>query len=603
MSNVPLVSIITSLYNEDIYIESFLENITKQSMFEKCELHIIDANSPGNEYPIIEKYIKKYDNIFYERLNEDPGIYEVWNYAISKSKGKYITNANPDDIRLTTHIERCVEVMEDDKSVSVVSTSVYTIKEHEKFDYASRGNLKKWFVANIPDYYFAKDLFTENHDGKIVSRNIPHCCPVWRKSVHESVGFFDEKKYKQSADWEFWLRVATRGHGFFHVKKPLAVYRIVEQSHNRKHRALYEGVAEEIKKQYYGKSQHMNEVFDFNTQFTGSYGNHRSGWKFVLDNLKPRGNKSRGIIFSSFIERDFGWGFDGLLLKSMTTRGWVGIAHAPHQYPQFIADIVNQRPSYYVNKFKYNMVWRRCRGIYTLSKYLGEEWKRLLPNVPVNTLPHPTEIPYIKFSMKKFQQNKKKRVIQIGYWLRKLGSILKLNVGSEIKKSIIRLEITRNAPHIAMIWNACISKEIEGDKQLLDFKSWSGNNKQFDKMCNMYNVDVLSRMSNEGYDECLSENIVFFDFYDISASNLLIECIVRNTPILIRKHKATIEYLGADYPFYFETIEEASKKIQNYDLIQKSHEYLKSISNYKFTAENFVNSFFSSDIYTKLKNK
>ena len=87
----PLVSIITSLYDGDDYIYDFLQNITKQSIFSKCELIIIDANSPGEEHSVICSFQEQYDNIFYERLDHDPGIYETWNHAIRKSKGKYIT--------------------------------------------------------------------------------------------------------------------------------------------------------------------------------------------------------------------------------------------------------------------------------------------------------------------------------------------------------------------------------------------------------------------------------------------------------------------------------------------------------------------------------
>ena len=38
-------------------------------------------------------------------------------------------------------------------------------------------------------------------------------------------------------------------------------------------------------------------------------------------------NKQNGILFSSFIKRDFGWKLDGLMLKRMMHFGWVGIAH------------------------------------------------------------------------------------------------------------------------------------------------------------------------------------------------------------------------------------------------------------------------------------
>ena len=58
---IPKISIITSVYNGDEFIESFLEDITEQTIFkDKCELIMVNANSPGNEGEIINKYIEKY---------------------------------------------------------------------------------------------------------------------------------------------------------------------------------------------------------------------------------------------------------------------------------------------------------------------------------------------------------------------------------------------------------------------------------------------------------------------------------------------------------------------------------------------------------------
>ena len=40
-----------------------------------------------------------------------------------------------------------------------------------------------------------------------------------------------------------------------------------------------------------------------------------------------------------------------------------------------------------------------------------------------------------------------------------------------------------------------------------------------------------------------------------------------NTPIVINRLPAVVEYLGADYPFYFNSLEEARDKALNFDLI------------------------------------
>ena len=43
------------MYDGDEFIEPFLEDITSQTIFDNCELILINANSPGNEEKIINK--------------------------------------------------------------------------------------------------------------------------------------------------------------------------------------------------------------------------------------------------------------------------------------------------------------------------------------------------------------------------------------------------------------------------------------------------------------------------------------------------------------------------------------------------------------------
>ena len=60
------ITIITSVYNGGKHIKGFLENIVRQTIFDECELFLLDANSPDNEYEVIKEYQKKFSNIKYE---------------------------------------------------------------------------------------------------------------------------------------------------------------------------------------------------------------------------------------------------------------------------------------------------------------------------------------------------------------------------------------------------------------------------------------------------------------------------------------------------------------------------------------------------------
>jgi GT2 family glycosyltransferase/ubiquinone/menaquinone biosynthesis C-methylase UbiE len=232
----PKVSIISSIFKGDIYIENFLKDITRQTSFNECELIIINSNSPGNEETIIRDYMKKFQNIVYRKLPYDPGLYECWNIAIRMSSGKYITNANLDDRRAPTHIEKHVKILDKEENVDAVSAPLLvTNKINETWE---RNNAHTIWFKGYPEYFTGKNMFKIDTDNngkvKINSQNILHCMPIWRKSLHNRYGFFDEANYGASADWEFWLRCAEAGSRYKLLREPLGIYLVNPESYNRK---------------------------------------------------------------------------------------------------------------------------------------------------------------------------------------------------------------------------------------------------------------------------------------------------------------------------------------------------------------------------------
>ena len=111
----------------------------------------------------------------------------------------------------------------------------------------------------------------------------------------------------------------------------------------------------------------------------------------------------------------------------------------------------------------------------------------------------------------------------------------------------------------------------------------------------------LSIESINDYDKLLTENIIFLDLYDSSANNAIIEAIARATPILINRHPAVIEYLGNEYPFYFNDYKDAENKLNNLDLIRETHNYLLNFDMRKnIMLETFISDFNKSEIYQNL---
>jgi len=119
----------------------------------------------------------------------------------------------------------------------------------------------------------------------------------------------------------------------------------------------------------------------------------------------------------------------------------------------------------------------------------------------------------------------------------------------------------------------------------------------------MYDTaETIGFLDDARYDDLLGRNVVFVFLYDASANNTVIECIARHTPLLVNPLPAVMEYLGADYPLYFESLEEAAQKASDFDLLRQAHEYLRDERiQRRLTGEYLLESFAESSIYRELK--
>jgi GT2 family glycosyltransferase len=207
---LPKISVITSVYNGDEFIRPFLEDMTSQTVFDKCELILVNADSPGNEEEVIHEYMAKYDNIVYKKLDKDPGIYGTWNEAIKMSSGEYITNANLDDRKHPSSIELHARQLYDNPDIGLVYADSYiTNSPNETFENNSSQARRYNFEQ------FSKEAMLRG--------NQPHNNPMWRKELHDRHGLFDSD-FRSAGDWEFFLRCAFEGETFQKLNDVLGLY-------------------------------------------------------------------------------------------------------------------------------------------------------------------------------------------------------------------------------------------------------------------------------------------------------------------------------------------------------------------------------------------
>ena len=206
-----LVSAITSLYRGGTFIEQFMDNITSQEGFrDYCELVIVDADSPEGERDTIERYLADFPNINYIRINHRIGIYDAWNVAAQAARGKYLTNANLDDLRRGDSFMLQAGTLDALPFVDIVYQDLYyTFDPRLPFEEIARFGHQ----TTLP-------VVTAHN---MVQYNSPHNAPMWRKSLHDEVGYFDTH-YKSAGDYEFWFRCLQAGKVFYKINDPHVAY-------------------------------------------------------------------------------------------------------------------------------------------------------------------------------------------------------------------------------------------------------------------------------------------------------------------------------------------------------------------------------------------
>lgn len=311
-------------------------------------------------------------------------------------------------------------------------------------------------------------------------------------------------------------------------------------------------------------------VIQFRPKYENILREHRGGWTSIMKYMKERDFFSRkaSLVLYDSVENYFLWERTEVCLRE-----WVGIFHCTPHTPDFW-DIVNVNNIFNNKNFMKSLQY--CRAFYSLSHYLTKflqtELEKRDVHIPIYTMFHPIENEnYLPFNFQKYILNGDKKLIQIGQQLRKMTSILFVEPPLEFEK--LWLTGTRNLERCMSLLK----------KEIVHFKF---SPRVIRKKMSTF-TGGIKYSSVEEYDEYLSQNIVFIDLFDASANNAILECILRSTPIIVNKIEAVVEYLGEDYPLYFESLDDVPALLEQTKLFQ-AHKYLRKMDKTKFHTNHFI---------------
>jgi hypothetical protein len=340
------------------------------------------------------------------------------------------------------------------------------------------------------------------------------------------------------------------------------------------------------------------------------FGSHRSGWGCALRALECLHNE-HGVLLDGCIEANFARQYwqkgvraapilDELrrcgLFEHLATseeqglvpyaRPWVGVVHNPPSMPEWFH--YHESPQRILGRDIWKRSLEHCGGLFTFSEYAGT-WLRRATGLPVSVLTYPTEIPERQFDFERFLANPRKKIVQVGWWLRRLAAIDRLPLARE---NAVGYEKVRLVPRFFDDADEYLKGLIARDPE----RSPGQTDPRFAE-----NTRTQGHLDNDGYDELLSENIAFAFLYDANANNLVVECIARATPLLINPLPAVVEYLGETYPLFVTDVHMAAAKAVDLDLVRQAHEYLRTLEiRRRLSAEFMVADVKASEVYRSL---
>ena len=383
--------------------------------------------------------------------------------------------------------------------------------------------------------------------------------------------------------------------------------------------------------QLLAKCQHMS-LLGFNSTkglFDATYqglgvpnftGCHRSGWSYVFNGCMSFHNDQSPIIFDNYLDRTFHWTNDvykysGVLpftfanMLPFKKQKWCGFIHHT---------LDTEYSEYNVERMFKNETFTdsldTCVGLFVMSNDLAGKVNALLQHVghstvTVKVFTHPTESVDNTFTMKKLLNNNAPKIVQVGAWLRDNYAIYELNVQTpRATDHVNRIHLQKaalkgkNMDNYFKPDDLQMEFEVPSQSQSQKYK-WTSTLPAFvttnkfiqgvikavhRQWCSVEEIDTLS---NDEYDMLLSENVIYLNLVDASAVNTVVECIVRNTPVLVNPHPAVVEMLGTQYPFYYIDTLDASMKANDINLIKQTHEYISQMNKTVFTLDYFLKDF------------
>ncbi len=200
-NDAPLVSVVLPCYNAHQHLAQTIASIRSQTLTD-YEIVLVDD---GSDDPATLAFLETLEPDIRLIRQENRGLSAARNAGFKVSQGRYVLPLDCDDWIDRTFLEEAVGVLNANDDIAFAFSFI-----------ALEGELSGLLQKR---YNFFEQLFTNQ---------LPYCILV-RRSAWLYAGGYDETMLRGLEDWEFNLRLGSRGLHGLAVEKPLFHYRVRSQ--------------------------------------------------------------------------------------------------------------------------------------------------------------------------------------------------------------------------------------------------------------------------------------------------------------------------------------------------------------------------------------
>lgn len=196
MVNPVKISVLVSLYHGEEYLNSFFHHVAALHHPEMLEIIIIHNAPLQAETELIHHHQQEIRcKLVHHIVEQRETLYSSWNRGITLSGGRYLAIWNVDDVRLPDSLARQARILDENGDLDFTYG--------DQIDIQSYGDFNGVHVS-VPEYAENPGLFlTGFYLGSF---------PMWRRSLHDIAGYFDEQ-FKSAGDYDFFVRAARNRAG------------------------------------------------------------------------------------------------------------------------------------------------------------------------------------------------------------------------------------------------------------------------------------------------------------------------------------------------------------------------------------------------------